>query len=75
MPVMNGLDATKAIRESGRDDAKTIPIIALSANAMKDDIDQSIKAGMNDHIAKPIVPEYMYKTIAVQLTKDGHEEV
>ncbi len=74
MPVMNGLEATKAIRESGREDSKSIPIIALSANAMKEDIEQTIQAGMNAHIAKPIVPKQMYEVIAKQLEKDVYDE-
>jgi signal transduction histidine kinase len=54
MPVMNGLEATKAIRAFPRPDAKTIPIIALSANTYAEDVKQSLEAGMNAHLAKPI---------------------
>jgi CheY-like chemotaxis protein len=54
MPVMNGLDATRAIRASGRPDARTIPIIAMTANAYAEDITSSLEAGMDEHIAKPI---------------------
>ena len=54
MPVMNGLDATRYIRKLERADAKTIPIIAMTANAYTDDIEISIKAGMNGHLSKPL---------------------
>lgn len=54
MPVMNGLEATKIIRKSSHMNAKTIPIIAMTANAFNDDIDKCLKAGMNDHLSKPV---------------------
>lgn len=54
MPVMNGLDATHAIRLLDRSDVKSLPIIAMSANAFSEDIIKSKNASMDDHIAKPI---------------------
>ncbi len=54
MPVMNGLEATKAIRNLGFEKAKTIPILAMTANVFKEDIDTCLAAGMNDHLSKPI---------------------
>ena len=54
MPEMDGLEATKTIRSLDLDWAKTIPIIAMTANAFKEDIDSCLEAGMNDHLAKPI---------------------
>ncbi len=54
MPVMDGLSATRAIRAFNRPDAKTIPITAMSANAFEDDVQKSLDAGMNAHIAKPV---------------------
>ncbi len=58
MPVMNGYEAAAAIRALDREDARTIPIIAQSADAFADDIRRCLDAGMNDHVAKPIdVPE------------------
>jgi CheY-like chemotaxis protein len=54
MPVMNGYEATKAIRESNHPEAKTIPIIAMTANAYKEDVDKALDAGMNAHVPKPI---------------------
>ena len=63
MPVMNGYEATRAIRSLERRDAKTIPIIAMTANAFDDDIEKSRAAGMNAHLAKPIEPERLYQTL------------
>lgn len=54
MPVMDGLQATRAIRQLRRADALTIPIVAMSANAFTEDMESSKRAGMNDHIAKPV---------------------
>ncbi len=54
MPVMNGYEATKAIRAMHREDVKTLPIIAMTANAMEDDKEAALKSGMNAHIAKPL---------------------
>jgi CheY-like chemotaxis protein len=63
MPVMDGLDATRAIRALSHADAKAIPIIAMTANVFDDDVQRSLEAGMNAHLAKPIEPELMYRTI------------
>lgn len=60
MPMMNGLEAAQAIRKLNREDAKTVPIIAMSANAFDEDVRESLKAGMNAHLAKPIVPAQLY---------------
>ena len=57
MPVMNGYEATRAIRESGHPQAKRIPILAMTANAFTEDIQKCLNAGMNDHLAKPIEPK------------------
>lgn len=69
MPVMNGYEATKCIRLSNRPDGKTVPIIAMSANAFSDDIVQSKNAGMNDHVAKPLSTEKLISTIHTYLGK------
>ena len=63
MPVMDGLTATKAIRSLTRPDAKTIPILAMTANAFEEDAKQCFAAGMNAHIAKPIDIEFLEKTL------------
>ena len=54
MPVMNGHEAARAIRRSGREDAQEIPIIAMTANAFAEDVMKSRQAGMNEHISKPL---------------------
>lgn len=64
MPVMNGLEAAKAIRALDREDAGKIPIIAMTANAFKEDMDASAAAGMNRHLSKPIEPNKLYQTLA-----------
>lgn len=63
MPVMNGLDSARTIRNMARQDAKTIPIIAMSANAYPEDVEKSLEAGMNAHLAKPVEPEKLYTVI------------
>ncbi|MBR6917220.1 MAG: amino acid permease, partial [Clostridia bacterium] len=64
MPVMDGLSATEAIRALDRADAKTIPIIAMTANVFDEDVERSLAAGMNAHLSKPIEPEKIYATLA-----------
>lgn len=64
MPVMNGLDAAKAIHGLSRPDAPTVPIIALSANAFAEDIQKSKNAGINEHLAKPLEMDKVLKVIA-----------
>ena len=63
MPVMNGYEATKAIRRSSHELAKAIPIIAMTANAFSEDIQHSLAAGMNAHISKPVDMKTLEKTI------------
>lgn len=67
MPVMDGLAATRAIRQLNREDAKQIPIIAMTANAFDDDIEASMQAGMDEHLAKPVEPEKIFATLATYL--------
>ena len=69
MPVMDGYEATKAIRALDRKDSKTIPIIAMTADAFEDDIQKCLDVGMNAHIAKPIDPDIMFKTIEGVISK------
>ena len=54
MPVMDGLEATRQIRTSGKPDSRTIPIIALTANAFDEDTKKSMESGMDGHLSKPI---------------------
>ena len=68
MPGLNGYDATKAIRSlPGRSDARSVPIIAMTANAFAEDIQASLDAGMDGHLSKPIVIEEVIKTVAAVL--------
>ena len=69
MPVMDGLKATEAIRALDHPDAKTVPIIAMTANAFDEDVQRSLKAGMNAHLTKPADPEQLYKALQ-ELIKD-----
>jgi len=64
MPVMDGLTATRAIRALDRADAKTVPIIAMTANVFEEDVQSTREAGMNAHLGKPIEPERLYDTLA-----------
>lgn len=64
MPVIDGIHATKSIRSLDRPDAKTIPIIAMTANAFNEDADRCIAAGMNAHLAKPLQMDKVISTIA-----------
>ena len=63
MPVMTGLEATVAIRALDRPDARTIPIIAMTANAFDEDVQRSLQAGMNAHLSKPVEPEHLFETL------------
>ena len=69
MPVMDGLTTTREIRKLDREDAKTIPIIAMTANAYQEDIQMSKAAGMDAHLAKPIEPAKLYDTLVEKLSK------
>ena len=72
MPVMNGYEATRAIRRSSHELAKTIPIIAMTANAFSEDIQHSLAAGMNAHVSKPIEMKVLEKTIRSIKSGGGH---
>ena len=64
MPVMDGLTATKTIRNLPTEWTKTVPIIAMTANAFEEDIEKTREAGMNAHLSKPIEPLIMFSTLA-----------
>ncbi len=64
MPVLNGLDATRQIRKLARADAKTIPIIAMTADTFEEDVKRCLDAGMNAHVAKPISPSQFFELLA-----------
>lgn len=68
MPVMNGYEATKEIRKLNRKDAKTVSIVAMSANVFESDVRKSIESGMNDHIGKPINMDEIYDKLGAQFS-------
>lgn len=63
MPVMDGLQATEAIRALDREDSGSVPIIAMTANAFDEDVQRSLQSGMNAHLTKPVEPELLYSTL------------
>lgn len=67
MPVMDGLEATKNIRVSGKEDARSVPVIAMTANAFDEDTRQSIASGMNGHLSKPVDVGLLLKTLGTYL--------
>lgn len=69
MPVMDGLKASENIRSFDKEDAKTIPIIAMTANAFDEDVQRSLQAGMNAHLSKPVEPELLYQTLGELISK------
>ncbi|MBQ7715006.1 MAG: amino acid permease [Clostridia bacterium] len=69
MPVKDGLEATREIRALDREDVKSIPIIAMTANVFDEDVERSKEAGMNAHLGKPVEPEKLYATIEELVAK------
>jgi CheY-like chemotaxis protein len=63
MPEMDGLEAAALIRRLDRQDAGTIPIIALTANAFDEDVQRSMQAGLNAHLSKPVEPDTLFSTL------------
>lgn len=63
MPEMDGLEAARVIRAMMRKDSKTIPMIALTANAFDEDVQRSMQAGLNAHLSKPVQPEALYEIL------------
>lgn len=75
MPVMKGDEATKIIRGMEREDCKKIPIIAMTANALDSDVENTYRCGMNGHISKPIEPEEVYRCLNRWLLEECNEAV
>ena len=73
MPEMDGLEATAAIRAMEREDAKRIPIIALTANAFDEDVQRSLQAGMNAHLNKPVDSDRLIRVLG-ELVYKAEEE-
>ncbi|MEA4912587.1 MAG: transporter substrate-binding domain-containing protein [Oscillospiraceae bacterium] len=71
MPVMDGIEAAKRIRALERADAKTVPIIAITANVFASDAEQCAQAGMNAHLAKPIEPQKLYDALTALMQTAG----
>lgn len=69
MPVMDGLTATEKIRISNHPQGKSIPIIAMTANALQEDIEKTKNVGMNAHLCKPIDPEKLFNTLAEKISE------
>ena len=67
MPEMDGLEAAQTIRAMDRPDAKTIPIIALTANAFDEDVQLSLQVGMNAHLSKPVEPDALFETLETMI--------
>ncbi len=63
MPIMNGNQATMAIRSLNRRDAKSVPIVAMTANAFAEDVEAALSAGMNEHLAKPVEVQKLMETM------------
>lgn len=72
MPIMDGLEATRKIRRSGRKDAKTVPILAMTANAFSEDAEKTKQAGMNEHLTKPIDKHLLLQRLAFYCKKNAH---
>ena len=70
MPVMDGIEASRKIRALDRPDAKNVKIVAMSANAYPEDIERSTKAGMDAHIAKPVIPAVLYSSLSKLFAED-----
>ncbi len=70
MPVMDGLEAARAIRGMDREDCRTIPIIAMSANAFDDDLKKSVECGMNGHLSKPVEVDKLFRTLNAVIRGD-----
>ena len=71
MPVLDGLAATRCIRESDHSDSKTVPIVAMTANVFEEDVKKSFDAGMNAHLSKPVDIKQMYAVLDELITGDG----
>ena len=67
MPLLNGIEAAECIRTLDRSDAKTVPILAMTADAFDEDVQRCLDAGMNGHIAKPVDPVTLYRTISAYI--------
>ncbi len=74
MPEMDGLEETRVIRAMEREDAKKIPIIALTANAFDEDVQRSLQAGLNAHLSKPVDPDILYETLGNMIDLQSRDQ-
>ncbi len=74
MPLMDGREATRCIRISGKEDAETIPVVGLMANTYDEDVEESLKAGMQAHLAKPVDVDTLYKVLRKLIPENEMEE-
>ena len=74
MPEMDGLEATRHIRSMDRSDAKSIPIIALTANAFDEDVQRSMQAGLNAHLSKPVSPDSLFGTLETLIVHNSYTD-
>ena len=74
MPEMDGLEATRHIRSMDRADAKSIPIIALTANAFDEDVQHSMQAGLNAHLSKPVSPDSLFETLETLIVHNSYTD-
>lgn len=74
MPVLDGYAATAGLRRMERADAKKVPIIAMTANAFQEDVEQALAAGMNLHLSKPVIPDLLYRTLENQIHRYRTEQ-
>ncbi len=70
MPIMDGYEATKTIRSMNSEYAKTVPIVAMTANVFAEDKARALNAGMNSHVAKPIETRELYSTLHFMMAQD-----
>jgi signal transduction histidine kinase/AmiR/NasT family two-component response regulator len=75
MPVMDGYEAARAIRALDRPDAKTVPILAMTADAFADDVQKCLDAGMNGHISKPIEPDVLFGTLSAVISLSDRKKL
>ncbi len=75
MPIMDGREATRCIRISGKEDSETVPVIGLMANTFEEDVEESLQAGMQAHLPKPVDVDTLYKVLSKLIPVEEREEM
>ena len=75
MPLMDGREATRCIRISGKEDGESVPIIGLMANTYEEDVEESLQAGMQAHLGKPVDVDTLYKVLRNLIPENEDIEV